>query len=99
MSENCLSQISVGQGESMSCAASIFRNLQALDLLCALIFLSYFVRLEEEHASMTWIHEMTKSCPRCTNPIEVNQIHLLRTKLMHVLHSSICCRKMVAAIT
>ena len=20
---------------------------------------------------MTWVHEMTKSCPRCSNPIEV----------------------------
>ncbi len=49
---------------------------------------SYFLRLEEEQASMTWIHEMTKSCPRCSNPIEVRFCPLLHKFLVTRAHSS-----------
>jgi hypothetical protein len=57
------------------------------------------VRLEEEQASMTWIHEKTKSCPRCSNPIEVLRIMLccaevLKLETQQVLQKNGGCNHM-----
>jgi hypothetical protein len=54
----------------------------------SICFCRFFRRLEEEEASLSWIHNETKSCRRCSNPIEVLPIPALCTR--PALALSIC---------